>query len=68
MQISVNGEKTNIDEGATLERLIEQLAIANTRQGIALALNDAVVPREVWGATTLHEGDTVEIIRAVQGG
>ncbi|MFH1754219.1 MAG: sulfur carrier protein ThiS [Candidatus Latescibacterota bacterium] len=68
MQILVNGDKTDIDGGATLDKLIERLAIAHTRQGIAIAVNDAVVPRELWSTTILHQGDSIEIIRAVQGG
>jgi sulfur carrier protein len=37
-------------------------------KGIAIAVNDAVVPRSRWEAHSLKEGDRVEIVRAVQGG
>lgn len=36
--------------------------------GVAAALNDQVVPRGAWATTTLHDGDRVEIVTAVQGG
>jgi sulfur carrier protein len=68
MKLNVNGEKTDIDDGASLAKLIERLDIANVQQGIAIAVNSAVVPREKWGETKLQAGDSVEIIRAVQGG
>ena len=68
MQLKVNGEKTEFEDGATLAKLIEHLAKAKTPKGIAAAVNDAVVPREQWGEIKLREGDTIEIIRAVQGG
>jgi sulfur carrier protein len=68
MQLNVNGETTTIDDGASLTKLIERLDIANANQGIAVAVNSAVVPREKWNETKLQAGDSVEIIRAVQGG
>lgn len=68
MQLKVNGEKTEIEDGASITKLVEQLAITPARPGIAVAVNDTVVPREQWGETKLKAGDTVEIIRAVQGG
>jgi thiamine biosynthesis protein ThiS len=33
-----------------------------------VALNGAVVPRAAWKETPLHAGDTIEIVRARQGG
>jgi sulfur carrier protein len=68
MHVKVNGEKTAVDDGATLASLIEHLAKPKTPRGIAAAVNGAVVPREKWEEIKLQEGDTVEIIRAVQGG
>jgi sulfur carrier protein len=68
MQLKVNGETTDIEHGATLAKLIEHVAKGKIPRGIAAAVNDAVVPRERWEDIKLQEGDTVEIIRAVQGG
>lgn len=36
--------------------------------GLAVAVNDAVVPRSVWAGTWLQPGDRVELLSAVQGG
>ena len=68
MQLNVNGETTDIDDGASLAKLIERLDITNASRGVAVAVNNAVVPREKWNETKLQAGDSVEIIRAVQGG
>jgi len=38
------------------------------REGIAVAVNDDIVPRARIDAFPLHDGDTVEIIVAVAGG
>jgi thiamine biosynthesis protein ThiS len=39
----------------------------NTRH-VAIAVNDAVVPRAQWNDVRLRENDRVEIITAVAGG
>jgi len=37
-------------------------------RGVAVAVNDMVVPRTQWAARRLAPGDAVEIVRATQGG
>jgi sulfur carrier protein len=37
-------------------------------QGFAMALNGVIVRQGDWAATSLTEGDKVEIIRAMSGG
>ena len=52
----------------TLEALLAEKAVDTGQRGIAVALNGAVVPRAAWPATRLNPGDSVEIVRARQGG
>ena len=66
-EIRVNGESEPL-ETATLEALLAEKAVDIGQRGIAVALNGAVVPRSAWAATALHPGDSVEIVRARQGG
>jgi sulfur carrier protein len=66
-QIRVNGETVPL-AAATLEQLLEEKAVDTAQRGIAVALNGTVVPRAVWRETTLKPGDSVEIVRARQGG
>jgi sulfur carrier protein len=65
--IKVNGQDEPL-AAATLAALIADKAIDTAQRGIAVALNGAVVPRAAWGETALRAGDTVEIVRARQGG
>jgi sulfur carrier protein len=65
-EIVVNGEPMPLEQ-ATLAELVEQRASA-ARRGIAVALNDAVVPRRAWPATRLKAGDRVEIVKVMVGG
>lgn len=64
--ISVNGERRAVPTGLTLDLLVASLTPA--RGGVAAAVNEAVVPRGQWAATTLGAGDRVEVLTAVQGG
>lgn len=55
-----------IDEGSNVGELVLLLHLAP--EGIAIALNGEVVPREDWVGAFLKEEDSVEIVHAVQGG
>ena len=66
MQIKLNGEAKGVEEGTTLARLVEQLALAPDR--LAVELNGDVVRRAEWPQVTLREGDRVEIVHFVGGG
>ncbi|MEV7213217.1 sulfur carrier protein ThiS [Kitasatospora cineracea] len=64
--LTVNGEPRTLPATTTLDAVVAEVSAANT--GVAAAVNEAVVPRSSWPATTLGEGDRVEILTAVQGG
>lgn len=71
MHLYVNGEAAQTDAGSTVADLVASLVEAardGQRGGIAVAVNEAVVPRAAWDATKLAPGDRVEILTAVQGG
>ena len=65
--IRVNGQAEPL-AAATLAALLEAKEIDLSQRGIAVALNGAVVTRAAWLHTALHPGDSVEIVRARQGG
>jgi sulfur carrier protein len=63
--IQVNGQSEQLG-AATVAALLHEKEI--DAPGVAVALNGAVVPRGAWPATKLRAGDTIEIVRARQGG
>jgi sulfur carrier protein len=65
--IRVNGQSEPLVV-ATLAGLLEEKAVDTGQRGIAVALNGAIVPRAAWPQTQLRPGDSVEIVRARQGG
>lgn len=67
MTIRVNDKPRAIANGATLSHLLGELGLAE-RRGVAVAVNDSVVPRVSWAAHVLSDGDRVLVIQATQGG
>ena len=66
-QIRVNGEALKTD-ATTVSGLLQSLGVDESRTGVAVALNEEVIRRSQWVATPLSDGDTVEVLRATQGG
>jgi len=65
MNLTINGETQSL-AAATLSALVEELDMKSDR--VAIELNRAIVPREQWSATSLHDGDRLEIVHFVGGG
>ncbi len=66
MRVRVNGEDTELEEGATIAALLASMSLSVN--GIAVARNMEIVRRGAYGETQLADGDEVEIVRAVGGG
>ena len=66
-QIRLNGQDEPLTV-PTLAALLDDKAVDTAQKGIAVALNGAVIPRAEWPTTRLNPGDSVEIVRARQGG
>ncbi len=67
IEIKVNGEATAV-AAATLAELLASRELPAEGRGIAVALNEAVVPRARWPETRLAPGDRIEIVRPIVGG
>ncbi len=65
--ITVNGAPRPF-KGDSLSVLIAEAGIAPDRRGIAVALNNHVVPRAAWARTVPRPGDVVEIVQPLAGG
>lgn len=66
MQIKVNGEVREVNEGSTMLDLIRSLGVEE--RVMASALNMEIVKQDAWGRTPLKEGDTIELLDFVGGG
>jgi sulfur carrier protein len=66
MQIEVNGQPREVDDGTTVARLLGELEVAQPH--VAVELNLEVVPRACHAETVLHDGDRLEVVTLVGGG
>jgi sulfur carrier protein len=66
MNVVVNGEPRDVQPGTTVADVVAVLG--RRREGLAVAVNEDVVPRSFWAATALHEEDRVEVLNAAAGG
>lgn len=64
----LNGEPAEFADGATAADAVAAAGAPEPFRGVAVAVDGEVVPRGAWTATPLHEGQHVEVLRAVQGG
>ncbi len=68
MKLSVNNSAIE-PEGSTVN--LEQAVIhsgVKDFKGLAVAVNNTVIPRTNWSSFQLNENDTITIIHATQGG
>ena len=66
MNITVNGNKTDLDTVSTISDLLNNLKLVP--ETVVVELNTTILQPDSYAATQLSEGDGVEIIRFVGGG
>lgn len=66
MNITVNDERYSLDMPVTISQLLIELK--QPSMGVALAINDIIIPRENWNTQTINEGDTILLFQAIAGG
>jgi sulfur carrier protein len=67
LQITINNQSFEFAEQLSLQSAIAVLDMKETR-GIAVALNEQIIPRSEWEQTDLQDEDKIIIIGAVAGG
>ena len=66
MKIYLNGKENQINH-SSLEALLVDRGLLK-KNGIALAVNNQVIPRANWTKVVLENNDKILIITATQGG
>lgn len=66
MTITVNGTVRQFS--GTIADLLESQLGDRRPSGVAVAVGEAVVPRDHWARYPVRDGDIVEVVTAVQGG
>ncbi|MGH2748416.1 MAG: sulfur carrier protein ThiS [Actinomycetota bacterium] len=68
MRIVVNGESRETEPNVSVAEVVASTGRDPAGRGTAVAVNGDLVARSKWNVTELSEGDSVEIVVAVQGG
>ena len=66
MQIFVNGEPREIEDGASVLTLVQ--ALTDDPRGMAIERNREIVPKSRHADTVLQPGDQLEVVQFVGGG
>jgi thiamine biosynthesis protein ThiS len=66
MNITINGSSRPLAGPTTIKALLAELGLDPVR--VAVEYNRDILPRERFAATTIEDGDTIEIVQFVGGG
>ncbi|HEY8691042.1 MAG TPA: sulfur carrier protein ThiS [Chitinophagaceae bacterium] len=67
MEIIFNNHPQQIQEQTSVQIILNNL-IGEKQKGIAVAVNETVVPQAQWNSYILKQNDDVLVIKATQGG
>lgn len=66
MNISLNGDAKDIEEGIYLNQLIENMGLTGKR--LAVEINREIIPKSQHAEYEIKQGDVIEIVHAIGGG
>jgi sulfur carrier protein len=66
--IILNGKRSDVVAGETIAAVLARLGLESDARGVAVAVDDEVVPRAAWESFALGEHARVEVLTAMQGG
>lgn len=68
MKITVNNQEKNYEQVQLSVQELLNIEFPNRQNGIAVAIDNAIVPKSAWENTSVNEHVDVLIITATQGG
>ncbi|AWK40447.1 sulfur carrier protein ThiS [Photorhabdus laumondii subsp. laumondii] len=66
MKITVNDQPMELMASLAIQQLLEQLE--QTQPGMALAINQTIIPRSEWNTHRINDGDNILLFQAIAGG
>lgn len=66
MLLVVNGDERAVDDGATVVQLLESMGLG--AKWVVVERNGEPVEKRDMATTVLHDGDRLELVKAVAGG
>lgn len=68
MELKINNQLKQFDANSLTVQALLDLEIPIKQNGIALAINNTVIPKSAWNSHLILETDDILIISATQGG
>lgn len=66
VKVKINNKETELADGATLAGVAHEQNLPD--RGVAVAVNNVMVPREEWHTHCVSDGDDIIILKAFCGG
>lgn len=66
MNVTINGESTQLPNEISATQLIENLGLIGRR--VAMEVNLEIVPRSTFDSFIIKDNDKIEIVHAIGGG
>ncbi len=67
-RLIVNGEEKEFERELTVMELLQAMEVKFREVGLAVAINEEIVPKSEYQTRKVKEGDRVEIVQLVGGG
>jgi sulfur carrier protein len=67
MNVFINNKQHHLTQSKNLSEVLKEIDLISER-GIAVAVNNEVVPKNSWEQYQLKDNDKITIITATQGG
>ena len=67
MQVKINNKSYSINSNQSIVESLTELGLFS-ETGIAIAVNQKVISKDVWKETLIKNGDEILVIKATQGG
>lgn len=67
MEILINNQQHTVSENTSLQTLVNA-QLGDKQKGVAVAINDTVIPKSNWESHVVQSNDIILIIKATQGG
>ncbi|TDO24464.1 sulfur carrier protein ThiS [Pedobacter duraquae] len=67
MEITVNHQTYQVTDVCSIEQMLN-VVLPLSQSGIAVAINEVIIPKKSWSSELIKSNDQILIIRATQGG
>lgn len=66
--VRINGSEAKVADTASIIDIVRGQGLDPSARGLAVALNESILPSARWEATKVAAGDRIEIVKAFAGG